>query len=115
MLKIALLPLIFTMVVMFILFFTAADYGFDALQEFIKASQNGEEVSIDPNAPFYFVWTTYIIAFLFKYSITSWLVGFFSIYSWYNICNDVFSTFNNLNHRFFNTYYTRSFKKKTLS
>lgn len=76
MLKIALLPLIFTMVVMFILFFTAADYGFDALQEFIKASQNGEEVSIDPNAPFYFVWTTYIIAFLFKYSITSWLVGF---------------------------------------
>lgn len=76
MLKIALLPLVFTMIVMFILFFTAADYGFDALQEFINASQNGEEVIIDPNAPFYFVWTTYIIAFLFKYSITSWLVGF---------------------------------------
>ncbi len=76
MLKIALLPLIFTMAVMFILFFTAADYGFEALQEFIKASQNGEEVAIDSNAPFYFIWTTYVIAFLFQYSITSWLVGF---------------------------------------
>lgn len=76
MLKIALLPLIFTMIVMFILFFTAADYGFDALQKFIEASQSGEEVLVDPNAPFYFVWMTTIIAFLFQYSITSWLVGF---------------------------------------
>ncbi len=76
MLKIALLPLIFVMIVMFILFFAAADYGFDALQEFIRASQNNEEINIDPNAPFYFIWATYIITFLFKYSITSWLVGF---------------------------------------
>ena len=76
MLKIALLPLAFAMFVMFFLFFTAADFGFDALKEFINASQNGEEVIVDPSAPFYFVWATYLIAFLFQYSITSWLVGF---------------------------------------
>lgn len=76
MLKIALLPLVFTMVIMLIIFYTAADFGFDALRAFIEASQNGEEVVVDPNAPFYFVWTTYVIAFLFKYSVTSWLVGF---------------------------------------
>lgn len=76
MLKIALLPLLFTMIVMFIIFFTAADYGFDSLQQFIEASQNGEEVLIDPNAPFYFVWMTSLIAFLFQYSLISWLVSF---------------------------------------
>ncbi len=76
MLKIALLPLVITMIIMLALFYTAADYGFTALQQFIEASQQGQEVTIDPNAPFYFIWTMYLIAFLFKYSITSWLVGF---------------------------------------
>lgn len=76
MLKIAILPLIFTMIIMLVLFYSAAGYGFEALQLFIEQSQNGQEATIDPNAPFYIVWTMYIIAFLFKYSITSWLVGF---------------------------------------
>lgn len=76
MLKIALLPLVFTMLIMFFLFFTAADFGFAALQDFITASQNGEDVVVDPSAPFYFIWTTYVIVFLFQYSVTSWLVGF---------------------------------------
>ena len=76
MLKIAILPLIFTMVIMLFLFYGAAGYGFESLQIFIEQSQNGQEVAIDESAPFYFVWTMYIIAFLFKYSITSWLVGF---------------------------------------
>ncbi|WP_072682476.1 EI24 domain-containing protein [Arcobacter sp. LA11] len=76
MLKIAILPLVFTMIIMLLLFYSAAGYGFEALQLFIEQSQNGQEATIDPNAPFYIVWTMYIIAFLFKYSITSWLVGF---------------------------------------
>jgi len=76
MLKIAILPLVFTLVIMLILFYSAADYGFDAMQLSIEQSQNGQDVPMDPNAPFYFVWTMYIITFLFKYSITSWLVGF---------------------------------------
>lgn len=75
-LKIALLPLVFTMLFMYVLFFVAADFGFDALQVVIEQSQNGQEVIVDENAPFYFVWMTYLIVFLFKYSVTSWLVGF---------------------------------------
>jgi len=76
MLKIAILPLVFTMIIMLLLFYSAAGYGFEALQLFIEQSQNGQEATIDPNAPFYIVWSMYVIAFLFKYSITSWLVGF---------------------------------------
>ncbi len=76
MLKIAILPLIFTMIIMLIIFYSAADYGFDSLQISIEQTQNGQDVSIDEDAPFFYVWTMSVIAFLFKYSITSWLVGF---------------------------------------
>ena len=76
MLKIAILPLVFTMIIMLLLFYSAADYGFDSLQITIEQSQNGQDIDIDQNAPFFYVWTMSIIAFLFKYSITSWLVGF---------------------------------------
>ncbi len=76
MLKIALIPLIITMIVLYIIFFTAADFGISALQEIAQASQNGQEVVIDETAPFYFVWLSYFIMFLFKYSFTSWLAGF---------------------------------------
>ena len=76
MLKIALVPLIITMIVLYILFFTAADFGISSLQEIATASQNGQEIIIDENAPFYFVWMTYLIVFLFKYSFTSWIAGF---------------------------------------
>ena len=76
MLKIALIPLIVTMIVLYILFFAAADFGITSLQEIAQHSQNGEEVVIDENAPFYFVWATYLIVFLFKYSFTSWIAGF---------------------------------------
>ncbi len=78
MLKIAFLPLIITMIIMLILFYSAADYGFDSLQVYIENSQNAqnEEVFVDPNAPFYYIWATTIIAFLFQYSVTAWLVGF---------------------------------------
>ena len=76
MLKIALVPLIITMIILYIVFFAAADFGISSLQEIAQASQNGEEIVIDENAPFYFVWMTYFIVFLFKYSFTSWIAGF---------------------------------------
>ena len=76
MLKIALIPLFITMLILYSMFFAAADFGITNLQEIAQASQNGQEVVIDENAPFYFVWFTYLIVFLFKYSITSWLAGF---------------------------------------
>lgn len=76
MLKIALIPVIITMLIVYSLFFTAADFGISSLQEIAQASQNGQEVHIDESAPFYFTWFAYIIIFLFKYSITSWLAAF---------------------------------------
>jgi hypothetical protein len=76
MLKIALIPLFITMLILYSMFFAAADFGISNLQEIAQASQNGQEVVIDENAPFYFVWFTYLIIFLFKYSFTSWLAGF---------------------------------------
>lgn len=76
MLRIALVPLIITMILIYSLFFAAADFGITALQEIAQASENGQEVVIDENAPFYFVWLTYLVVFLFKYSFTSWIAGF---------------------------------------
>lgn len=76
MLRIALIPLIVTMILLYMMFFSAADFGISALQQVAEASQNGEEVVIDEEAPFYFVWATYVIIFLFKYSFLSWIAGF---------------------------------------
>lgn len=76
MLKFSLVPLIVTMILLYMLFFAAADFGISSLQEIAQASQNGQEVVIDENAPFYYKWATYFIVFLFKYSFTSWIAGF---------------------------------------
>ena len=76
MLQLSLIPLIVTMILLYMLFFAAADFGITSLQEIAQASQNGEEIIIDENAPFYFVWATYLIVFLFKYSFTSYIAGF---------------------------------------
>lgn len=76
MLKIALVPLkLMPMIILYALFWFAS-FGIDALKTVAETSQNGGEVIIDGNAPFYFVWLTYLVVFLFKYSITSWLAGF---------------------------------------
>ncbi|AXH15551.1 EI24 domain-containing protein [Malaciobacter mytili] len=72
MLKFALLPLLFTLLVMYILFFSAAGYGLENLDIMITQVQNGQNVIIDENAPFYYDWAN----FLLQYSITAWLVGF---------------------------------------
>lgn len=76
MLKIAIIPLIVTMLILYALFFIAADFGFTALKEVYIASQNGQEVIVDKNAPLYFIWLSYAIIFLFKYSFLSWIAGF---------------------------------------
>lgn len=76
MLKISLIPLIITMIIIYSLFFAAADFGITAMQDIAQASENGEEVVISEDAPFYFVWMTYLLVFLFKYSFTSWIAGF---------------------------------------
>lgn len=72
MLKIALLPLLITMFVIYTMFFAAADFGLNSLQEMAQAAENGEEVVLDENAPFYYSW----VLFLFQYSITSWIASF---------------------------------------
>jgi hypothetical protein len=59
------------------MFFAAADYSISSLQEIAQASANHQEIIIDQNAPFYYQWGAEVTVFLFKYSITSWLAGFF--------------------------------------
>ncbi|MDX4012491.1 EI24 domain-containing protein, partial [Aliarcobacter skirrowii] len=76
MLKLALIPLLITMTILYIIFFQMASFGIDSLQIIAQNSQNTKELIIDESAPFYFVWFTYLIVFLFKYSITSWLAAF---------------------------------------
>ena len=76
MLKISMIPLIITMIIIYSLFFAAADFGITAMQDIAQASQNGDEIVISEDAPFYFVWMTYLLVFLFKYSFTSWIAGF---------------------------------------
>lgn len=76
MLMFALIPLIFVMVVMYTMFFTAAGYGLDALQIYLDQVQAGQDVMVDPAAPFYFIWAATVFGFLIQYSILSGLVGF---------------------------------------
>jgi len=75
MLKIALIPLILSMIILYLIFFGLADFTIEALKNIAQTAKDGSEVLIDENAPFYFTWLTYFIAFLFKYSITSYLAG----------------------------------------
>ena len=77
MLKFTLIPFLATFVIIYLMFFAAADYSISSLQDIAQASANHQEVVIDENAPFYYQWGAEIIVLLFKYSITSWLAGFF--------------------------------------
>ena len=49
MLKLALIPLLVTMIILYILFFGAASFGIDTLKTVAETSQNGGEVIIDEN------------------------------------------------------------------
>jgi hypothetical protein len=77
MLKYTLIPFIATFVIIYSMFFAAADYSISSLQEIANASANHQEVIIDENAPIYYKWGAEMIILLFQYSITSWLAGFF--------------------------------------
>ncbi|CAI8195346.1 MAG: EI24 domain-containing protein [Sulfurovum sp.] len=77
MLKFTLIPFIVTFVLIYSMFFAAADYSISSLQDVATASANHQEVIIDENAPTYYKWGAEAIVLLFQYSITSWLAGFF--------------------------------------
>lgn len=76
MLKIAIFPLIITLIILYTMFFMAADFGISALKDIAEASQNGQDIVLDESAPFYFLWISYLLVFLFKYSVVSWIAGF---------------------------------------
>ena len=81
-LKVAFLPFFICMIVMYTLFFWAADAGLDALQE-TRVQMEQHSMVVDPDG------TTHtksdaveleggeaILAFLLKHSVTSWLISF---------------------------------------
>jgi len=82
-LKLALLPFLLTLVVMYALFFWAADAGLDALQDsYVKMEQQSRSVDADgtPHTRTETVELTgaeAVLAFLLKHSVTSWMVTFF--------------------------------------
>lgn len=70
-LKLAIIPLVVTLLMLYIIFFGAVGFGFESLQSLANSAQNGGEVVIDEAAPFYVAWLTYILIFVFKYSFVS--------------------------------------------
>lgn len=113
-LKIAIVPLLVTVVVMVIIFMGFADYSLSSLDQVIIQVQNGEEFTVDPNAPFYYVWAVNVLTFLLHYSITAWLAGFllFTVGTFFIL----FFLFYNFDYYWiFNSYDYRDFAKKTLS
>lgn len=81
-LKLALYPLIVTLVIMYALFFVVADFGLDNFQNHVHQVQqqhvlieNGEVVS-SSNVMSEEYFGKSVIEFLLRYSITSWLVSF---------------------------------------
>lgn len=72
MLKYSIIPLLVTLIIMFTLFFSTASYGMDSLSIMITQAQNGQEVIVSQDAPFYYDW----LNFLLQYSVTAWMVGF---------------------------------------
>ncbi|RXJ55283.1 hypothetical protein CRV04_10620 [Candidatus Marinarcus aquaticus] len=79
-LKIALYPFFITLILMYVLFFTAADFGLDSMQNHVLqvqqqhiAMENGEMVTTTTNETYF---GKGVIEYLLQFSITSWLVGF---------------------------------------
>ncbi|WP_419765243.1 MAG: EI24 domain-containing protein [Arcobacter sp.] len=93
-LKIAIIPLLITVLVMIVFFMGLADYSLSSLDQVIIQVQNGEEFTVDPNAPFYYVWIVNILTFLLQYSITAWLAGFllFTIGTLFILFFSIFTT-----------------------
>jgi hypothetical protein len=80
-LKLALLPFIITMVVMYTLFFIAADYGLDQLAN-TQVQIQQSQTSMNPDGTTHtetlneFFSGSSVMTFLLKYSVTSWIVTF---------------------------------------
>lgn len=93
-LKIAIIPLLVTLAVMMVIFMGLADYSLSSLDQVIIQVQNGEEFSVNPNAPFYYVWAVNILTFLLQYSITAWLAGFllFTVGTFFILFFSIFTT-----------------------
>ncbi|RXJ87131.1 EI24 domain-containing protein [Arcobacter sp. CECT 8985] len=72
MLKYSIVPLLVTLIIMFAIFFSTASYGMDSLSIMITQVQNGQDVVVSPDAPFYYSWMN----FLLQYSVTAWIVSF---------------------------------------
>lgn len=82
MLTYAFAPFLFTMIVLYTLFFSAADAGLDSLQESfvqIESSQTTQENGIThtENSNMVYSGGSAILELLMQYSLTSWLVSFF--------------------------------------
>ncbi|WP_428026832.1 EI24 domain-containing protein [Arcobacter sp.] len=93
-LKIAIIPFLVTLGIMIIIFMGVADYSLSSLDQVIIQVQNGEEFTLDPNAPFYYVWAVNILTFLLHYSITAWLAGFllFTVGTFFILFFSIFTT-----------------------
>ena len=93
-LKIAIIPLLVTLGVMMVIFMGLADYSLSSLDEVIIQVQNGEEFTVEPNAPFYYIWAVNILTFLLQYSITAWLAGFllFTVGTFFILFFSIFTT-----------------------
>ncbi|MDX1295095.1 MAG: hypothetical protein R3302_02440, partial [Sulfurimonadaceae bacterium] len=81
-LKLAFVPFFLTMIIMYALFFWAADAGLDALQDsYVQMEQ--QSVTVEPDGSTHTQSDSVeleggeaIIAFLLKHSVTSWLLSF---------------------------------------
>lgn len=67
-LKLAFIPLVVALIILYIMFFGVVGFGYESLQLLANSAQSGGEVLIDETAPFYIVWFTYLLIFFFKYS-----------------------------------------------
>ncbi|RXI28654.1 EI24 domain-containing protein [Aliarcobacter trophiarum] len=70
-LKLAFIPLVVALIILYIMFFGVVGFGYESLQLLANSAQSGGEVLIDETAPFYIVWFTYLLIFFFKYSFVS--------------------------------------------
>lgn len=98
--KIAFYPLIITMVVLYLLFFTAADIGINSLENnviHIESSQSTVDSNgvVDTTNTSQTYFGEGIVDFLLKYSLTSWLASFL-IYTVGSIVVMMFSVFISL-------------------
>ena len=95
--KIAFYPLIITMVILYLIFFTAADIGISSLENNVIHIESSESTlnsdgAVDTTTTSETYFGKGIIDFLLKYSLTSWLASFL-IYTVGSIIVMMFSVF----------------------